>query len=269
MTIVIGVLCENGKSAIIIADRMLTFGKNFMQAESIDAKFCILHNRLIIGSAGDATRPIELIFEIESSSESSYQDKFSNNCEKIKNIFREKRIEAAEEAILLPHNLSFAEFKGSQKMMDQQLVSKLWSTIYSFEYNVALLIIGHDDSGCHIATISDPGKCTFMDDIGYATIGSGAHFATSSLALEPYDIRFPLHRALASAYFAKKMSEKVPGVGTETDISILYNEKIYQLSSEKEAILSNLYKEYQAKLSETISSLADGKKEELEEFKNE
>jgi len=74
----------------------------------------------------------------------------------------------------------------------------------------------------HIYTVNQTGECKLHDYLGFAVIGSGYDLAFPELTKFPY---FPLiigwQDALIRVYDAKKVAERMGGVGQQTNLVVL------------------------------------------------
>lgn len=116
----------------------------------------------------------------------------------------------------------------------REFAFKMDNEIITYPYGLTILLSGADESGAHIYRIEDPGTSECFDSsIGFNAIGIGQDHAVLSLIGNKYTIKMDLNEATYLAYEAKRKAEIAPGVGKETDISIIKNENIEQVSKEK------------------------------------
>src|SRR5205823_14077859 len=77
------------------------------------------------------------------------------------------------------------------------------------------------DSRAHIVRVSEPGKITFENEIGFAAIGSGWYSAISTLFFHSVSRSDDVWEVLYHVLEAKFMAESAPGVGMDTHCEIL------------------------------------------------
>ena len=125
--------------------------------------------------------------------------------------------------------------------MLQQLVYQLDTFTAQFNVNVELIVAGVDDIGGHIYTVNNPGTFIDVQQIGYTAIGSGGVHATQALIGFGSSPDHELKRTIFCTFAAKKRSEVAPGVGKDTDLFIITNEGIQELSQEEIKQLTDIY----------------------------
>jgi hypothetical protein len=85
-----------------------------------------------------------------------------------------------------------------------------------------LLFAGFDKGRrAHIFSITECGRITFHDAVGYAAIGGGALRALLSVSALPFAKRLPLSLGIWGILAAKFAAESADGVGEETVLTIL------------------------------------------------
>jgi hypothetical protein len=100
------------------------------------------------------------------------------------------------------------------------------------------LIAGVDSTGGHIFRVFYAGVgggdwLEWCDRLGYRAIGGGWSHATVSLALEKQHRGLSVAETAFNAYCAKRNAEIAPGVGRQTDLSIIENGKLAKLGDEQ------------------------------------
>jgi hypothetical protein len=104
----------------------------------------------------------------------------------------------------------------------QQLVMMM----NNFNLGSDIIVAGVDDLGARLAVIGHPGTIAWFDKLGYAAIGSGGIHATMRLSLGAHTRNIPFVETLYAVYDAKRASEVAPGVGQQTDISVVYADRM-------------------------------------------
>lgn len=113
---------------------------------------------------------------------------------------------------------SISAFRGiGLTQFGQERFDRVCDEIDRFDLGISLLCYGYDTGKIpHIFEVSNPGKVTNHDLLGYAVIGSGWYMATASLRRKklPPDLAMMIYRLLE----AKFSAETAPGVGKSTTL---------------------------------------------------
>jgi 20S proteasome alpha/beta subunit len=80
------------------------------------------------------------------------------------------------------------------------------------------------------------------DSIGYHAVGSGSPHAVTTLIANDYHQGIPLNKALLITYEAKKIAERAPGVGSNTNVAIINNDGVVMFDSSKIQTLDEVYR---------------------------
>jgi hypothetical protein len=120
-----------------------------------------------------------------------------------------------------------------------QIYAQLFMQSQQFNLNVEIIVTGIDSSGSHNYVISHPGQMVPFDKIGYAITGSGATHASIKLALELQNAKMSLADTLYSVYAAKLASEVAPGVGKETEMSVISATDTWRVPQELTAAIAS------------------------------
>lgn len=101
------------------------------------------------------------------------------------------------------------------------------SDVKNFYFNPEFLIfglqrIGETQSTAHLYKIGAEGKIDSYDFIGFASIGSGEDLAYNELTKYVYRPEQSLAETIYRVFAAKKVAERVQGVGKYTDLGVLH-----------------------------------------------
>jgi 20S proteasome alpha/beta subunit len=156
---------------------------------------------------------------------------------------KRKRI---EETILRPWlGADFPQFQDLiVKASASQLLMQIAGLVSQNNLQTDMLVVGADDTGHHLFTITHPGVCLHMNTLGYATIGNGALHAGISLSLNRHNAADPLAKAIYRVYEAKKSAEVSPGVGKLTDMTIIRAGKPQFATQKTFEALAKVHKEH-------------------------
>ena len=230
VTICIAAICDEGRSAIAISDRMYTTfsgSHGELQYEPAQTKGIALHNRIAMLFAGDASVHDQLWWEVEAEKVRLGVDSpeitvkwFADTYAKHYQLLRAKCIESE---ILSPFGLTAKSFLSEQQRMNPAFVGSITKKILNHaHFDLDLIVVGLDESRGKgeiglIYTVRE-GKVNSENTAGFVAIGCGAPQAESELQLAGYTRSISYSRAMLLIYCAKKRAELVPGVGKETDI---------------------------------------------------
>lgn len=266
MTIVVASLCEKRQCIVIVSDRMMTYG-DIMQMEMVSPKVEELFSGSAIAFAGHAAYGIEVRHEVERHKQEIESKSFVELANRIREIYEKIRLKKADWELIRPHGFTYEEFQEGKTTLPPALVAQIWANVYKYPFPFAVLLAGADNHGAHIAEIHPPGILVHLDDIGYGNVGSGSDFANLSLAMCRYDTKWSLELALISTFEAKKMAERVPGVGKETDILIITKKGFKSVSSEDIKELEKLHDNFRTTQNEQRVTMANEIKELLARYK--
>lgn len=257
MTICLALVCNEGKSIVAVADRMvsddslsLEFEQGTRKIEQIGSSFAAL-------TAGDALRHTDLIRDANEEVSKLNQPSVRNVAAAVEECFVQHRQALAEKMILRRIGLDYESFLNQQQNLSDSLVLGISSEYQSIELGVQLLVVGVDSSGAHIYEISDPGNAECFDSIGYAVIGSGQPHAEGFLTESEYSPLISLNWGIWLAYVAKRRSERAPGVGSRyTDILMIGPENsanfLNKSSLERLDVLYQSYLQQLEKVAQTV-----------------
>jgi 20S proteasome alpha/beta subunit len=259
VTVGIGAICEDGKSAVVAADKMVTFGSPMnLQTEPPALKKIIeLTERVLLVFSGNtadgeeiisATRPL-LTDEIKSS--------VGRIAEVVKESYARHKQRRAEETVLKP--LLGADFSKFQTLVAQspasQILTQVLGALMQHNLNTDVLVAGMDDSGAHVFAVTHPGQLMPLATTGFGAVGSGGVHAGVRMSLAQHTKATSLVETVYNVYEAKRASEVAPGVGKLTDMAIIKNGKIYFCGDELLEALKTTHKEKPALSGEDMEKL--------------
>ncbi len=241
MTVCISAICDNGKNIVSISDKMITATPPYVEFEHDLIKLERLSSRCLALTAGSALRHIELCRSVKRKISEEENPTISSIVSTIQDQYDKLRKKKLEEEYLKPRGLTLQEFIATMGNFPREFAFRLDNDIIKFRYGLVILLSGVDESGAHIYRVEDPGGSECFDSIGFNAIGIGQDHAVLSLISNKYTIKMNLNESIYFVYEAKKKSEIAPGVGKETDIFIIKDENIEQLSKEKIKELEKIY----------------------------
>jgi hypothetical protein len=142
------------------------------------------------------------------------------------------RMREASQAYLAPLGLNEQTFRAAQRDMAPSAISELISQLQNHHTGPEAIIAGHDGGSPSIFHVDGRGFVTCHNDPGFVTIGIGSSHALSEITNAGYANWWAFGRTLLTFYAAKKRAEVAPGVGEETDISLVLRDGRQPLASE-------------------------------------
>lgn len=223
MTICIGVICDDGKKAIAISDRMVTDEEYLaVKFEHLIPKIDVLCDNCVCMIAGDALEPWEYLGRIKSKIGGQSRLPISQILEYAKEEFVKLRNKRANENIFLKRELTLKGFYENQANLDSDLVTMLDQMVDECTLELFILLVGVDENGAQIHYIVDPGTSKCFNNLGYASTGIGDRHSDITFVDSKYTSKLPFKQALYLAYKAKRRAESAPGVGEKfTDIYVI------------------------------------------------
>ncbi|SDT60298.1 hypothetical protein [Bradyrhizobium canariense] len=237
-----------GLVAIALSDRMITAGD--VQYEPAQLKVAFMSDRALLMIAGDYSTHSQAIHDthlkmrgIRNPSPYSIAQNYGQSIQAIKR-------KQAEDIYLAPLGLNSDSFLAEQKEMSADFVSNITSQLQNHQGpDVEALIVGADGNNAHIYLVDSQGSAHCLDDVGFGAIGIGAWHAKSRLMQARYSNSTYYAYSLAVAFAAKKAAEIAPGVGSRTDIHLVFKDKIEAIDPNVDKRIHDLYTEYLGKLS--------------------
>lgn len=241
MTVCISAICDNGKSIVAVSDKMITAAPPYVEFEHDLIKLEELSNKCLALTAGSALRHIELCRSVKRKISEEESPNIASIVKTVRDEYSHCRKKKAEEIHLIPRGLTLKDFYEKLKDYPREFFIGIDSEIIKFNYGIFMLLSGVDESGAHIYRIDNPGISECFDSLGFNAIGIGQDHAVLSLIDNKYTIKMDLNEATYLVYEAKRRSEIAPGVGSETDVFVIKDEKIIELSKEKIKDIEKIY----------------------------
>ena len=129
--------------------------------------------------------------------------------------------EEATSRYLSRYGLTMAKFLADgNKLFPQAQYEEMHREIRNLRLGCDFIGYGFDD-GPHIFRVSEPGKITYEDEVGFAAIGSGWYSAIGTMFFHSVNKAMDLWEVVYHVLEAKFMAESAPGVGEQTHAEIL------------------------------------------------
>lgn len=164
MTVCIGAICNDGGTAILASDRMVTGQYPPIEFEHTRPKIYNLTKSCAALSAGNALKPIEIIAKTKSLlEEMGKPPNIELIVEKMKEVYQFLRANEAEESILKPRTMTTELFyTRGISVLPPDLFNVIDNEFARYNFGIELLVVGVDSSA-HIHSIVNPGLVNCYD----------------------------------------------------------------------------------------------------------
>lgn len=241
-------LCDGGESVVVASDRMWTDRRLSIEFEHGESKLAAIADRAVVGAAGDAVAPTELINRLTQDIQAQGLKEIGAMAERAKHLLARERTIRINDDHFVQRGFTLDKFYsgGLQQRLNPNLVQRLDRIVETYDFSVDLILAGHDGTGGHIHAIFSPGREESLDRLGYGAVGSGSPHVESTLILDDFSRSYDVKEAVFLAYKAKKAAEKAPGVGEMTDMAVIDAEGVAFLSDDDFRQLEEIYQEVMA-----------------------
>lgn len=248
VTVGIGAICENGKAAVVAADKMVTFGApmNLQTEPAALRKIIELTDTVLLVFSGGTADGEAIVAGARPQIASNPKQPVSQIAEAIKDSFSKHKQRRAEETILKPWlGVDFKEFQSLvAQSASSQVLQQVLGLLMQHNLNTDVLVAGLDDSGAHVFAITHPGQLLPLGTMGFGTIGSGGIHAAVRMSLAQHTSTASLVDTVYNVYEAKRAAEAAPGVGqTYTDLVVIQNGSIVFADRPLIEVLEKAHKE--------------------------
>lgn len=229
MTVCVAAICDNGKTLILVADKMIGIG--FIESEPDINKLLVLDKDWWVLFAGNNISPVFDIVDYaklyisEKKKKDGLREEASISLnlamESIRESYDKKRREQAEILYLKPIGWTMDAFNADgQKYLPD--FAEIKSRISDYSLDIELLIAGFSDGNAYIFSLTgtDGALINRHDIPGFYSIGSGGIGAIYMLYYRDMSYKKPAREAVYYAMEAKLFGEQASGVGEETDLYI-------------------------------------------------
>lgn len=216
MTVCIAAVAERGGYISLATDKMLSFGDPLpYQFESQDIhKVYRLAPNVYCLTAGDSGSAHEILRRSQPTIAQTASVQEAANL--VRAEYQNFRREALIQRCLEPRGLDINTYYQMQNQLNQAIVQSIDQTFLNGDLGVTMIIAGLNNGVAQVLTLANPGVLLSNDAVGFACIGIGAPHATYSLIGAGYHRAMTRDEVHQLVLQAKTMSEKAPGVGTQT-----------------------------------------------------
>lgn len=226
MTCCVACICDNGKTIVSVADRMV--GVGFIESELDISKTLEFHKGWRVLLSGDDIMPVFDIIDYTKKylNEKKVADTDTISLQTAMDAVREshekKRMEEAESLFLKPTGWDIASFSaGGHNLPDY---GEIKSKINEYSLSIELMVTGFSEGNGYIFSLSGTGPQKGLiqrhDIPGFYAIGSGAYGALFMLYYREMSFREKAREAAYYAMEAKLFGEQAGGVGEGTDMYV-------------------------------------------------
>jgi 20S proteasome alpha/beta subunit len=231
MTVCVAAICDNGKTIILVSDRMI--GPGFIESEPNINKVVKLHSQWWLLFAGDDISPV---FDIIDYAKEAIKKKHAEKnrrpddpaqlqtvMDAVRESYEKKRMEQAESLYLRPIGWNIATFNASAGgpicLPD---FGEIKAKIADYVLNIELIVAGFSEGTAYVfSLVGREGAIVNRHDLpGFYSIGSGGTGAVFMLYYRDMSYKTIAREAIYYAMEAKLFGEQASGVGEDTDFYI-------------------------------------------------
>ncbi|HXM64193.1 MAG TPA: hypothetical protein VN950_25250 [Terriglobales bacterium] len=231
MTVCVAAICDNGKTIILVSDRMI--GPGFIESEPNINKVVKLHSQWWLLFAGDDISPVFDIIDYAKEAIKKKQAKdnlqpdtpaqLQTVMDAVRESYEKKRMQQAESLYLKPIGWDITTFNASAGgpicLPD---FGEIKAKIADYVLNIELLVAGFSEGSAYVfSLIGREGAIVNRHDLpGFYSIGSGGTGAVFMLYYRDLSYKTIAREAVYYAMEAKLFGEQASGVGEDTDLYI-------------------------------------------------
>lgn len=222
MTIIQASICDKNKAIILIGDRLVTVSEMY-EAEAKSQKLYGFGS-FGVGFAGTLSDIIYIKDKVEE------KPTFKEFIKSIIEIYKNENTIRENDFIKRNTLLDKSELKEyvihDEGKIPEDLIEWIYGHLDDVRLDCSALTVGFNEKKKpQIIYIDEFGDIVNNTENYYCTIGSGEHFSEVFFDINEYDPWCTLERGLLFALRAKKSAEAHIGVGMDTDIMVLRQDK--------------------------------------------
>jgi 20S proteasome alpha/beta subunit len=254
MTVCIAALCswnytEDGKpvtgpAIVTTSDRMFTVDGLGIEYEPPQRKVALFGDRILILVADSISVHSELLQSIREDIKTNPDITVKDTASLYSNYLRALKSTRASQYVLSVYGLSVDDFVRRQREFDPNLAAQLAQQLedYQSTIKVQALIVGIDkDATAHIYMMDHNGVIHCYDDTGFACIGIGSEHANSEFMIRSYVNTWQYYGTAGVSFAAKKRAEIAPGVGKQTDMTLITKNGISHFPPDRVEKMNAIY----------------------------
>lgn len=245
LTICIASICEanTGNPRIVFCSDRLVTDSNGLTFEQVTPKIVQLLPNCLIMNAGDASHGDIILRDVFAKMGTLPPDKVETiKTEEIVEMVKERlilqRSQAIETDIFAPRGFDRKFFYSNLNNFKDWFALLIDMEVRNYQFDVGFIVLGFDINQDlkravpNLYQLRGNGEIQFENQIGFSMVGIGSYQSLPEITKEPYNPNTSLSDAIVRTFWAKKLSERMVGVGKEsTDLGILLVE--FDVSQQK------------------------------------
>jgi hypothetical protein len=240
VTVCIAAICDRGQKVVVAADRMFTFqAPQNLEFQTPEKKIEGIGASCVVLSSGNSAYATEVTRAATQLLDGNPNPPILRAAEVLRDAFVQVRSVKVREMVLTPMlgpdyikfeamGVALPQYMQYQPAMFQQILAQM----QMYNLGADMIVAGVDEGGARVAYLGNPGTLGWLDKLGYVAIGSGGIHASTKLSLGSQTRESALVETLYRVYEAKKAAEVAPGVGPDTDVAIVEQNRINMCRSE-------------------------------------
>lgn len=221
VTVGIVAVCEaNSESPKIVfsADRQITAGIKFEHGKPKIKK--ITEYCYVIMSSSNTLRSDMIVEQVIDNIKE--KPSIREIVELFREVLEESKRDETEREVLKKYGLTYSEFIERSNSLSDILVKTVIGELdaYQSNFECEFLVFGLEPTP-HIYVVDQDGRFASHDYMGFAVIGNGKTLAFSELTRYRYHPNISYVVGLVRVYNAKRIAERITGVGETTDLFVL------------------------------------------------
>jgi 20S proteasome alpha/beta subunit len=243
MTCCIAAICDGGRSAVLVADRMLS-GVAGLQVAMYKRKIVQLSRRAVVAFTGGTGEAESARDKVSADTDALSAGSVMQIAEKLRDICAAMRRDQVERMVVRRQfDMGYSEYgKIALSTPTNDIVRDMYTKINGYKLSLELLLAGIDESGARLYSVTDE-LIVGIQDLAFRAIGSGCLQASASIARRGHNPDSSIAQTVYTLYEAKRAAEMVEGVGLATDVAILRRGHKPKFSKRKDVkCLKGIYK---------------------------
>jgi len=230
MTVCIGALCDGGKSAVLAADRQVSFPAFGLRADGSDCKIAQVCPRVFLAAAGNPPSNSFLkSIKADTLSHPSAPETAKSIFSALVELWR-RRVELT--VLLRYSGRTYPQFLEacSRKELPEEIIKDIWEKIKQIPIDTAFLVAAADEEQAELYAVAEPDGSKPLDSPGFGAIGIGAQLAMTELFQHQQHLKqMDVPSAVYAVYEAKKAADRDLRMGKATDMAVISVGKEAQL----------------------------------------
>lgn len=222
MTLCVAAVADNGRSLVLVADRM--FGLDYIETEGMDHKkvLPLCENWWLMFAAEDTSRLFPILDAVRLSINPSLSATAIGDC--VFGALIAERNKIAEQRVLTPRAMTVETFQNDGlRRLGSELFREIGYSFADVKLGIDLIVCGFDNTGRAIILLINDEGVSRRDVPGFCAIGSGQFGATFQMFYRDLSPTMPLRQVLYYAVEAKYFGEQAGGVSDDTDLFVIRN----------------------------------------------